>query len=111
MKPTKATLKSFIKKNRAKLLINVKSTFEGMTDCVQDRHDGFSPITAHEYKHDEKNPNTLGIAGVWLVGHSRDYIDPFTSDGLDGFAVSNCCGSFVVAVATDIKNNDVTPIV
>lgn len=98
MKPTIATLKSFIRKNRPNLLINVKSTFDGMTDCVQPRQDGFIPIKAHEYNQNENDTNTLGIAGVWLVGGSRDWVEPFNSEDMIGYRVSNCCGSFVVAI-------------
>ena len=38
-KPTRATVKSFVKKNAEKLLICSKSRFDGMTDCVQQTGD------------------------------------------------------------------------
>jgi len=34
-KITRATLKSFIKKNKCQLYVKVVSSFDGMTDCVQ----------------------------------------------------------------------------
>lgn len=90
-KPTLATLKSFINKNRPNLHVAVKSTFDGMTDCCEQRSGKFSPATQSDgYK------NTLGINGVWVVG--SDWIKPFDEDGFIGYVVSNCCGHFVVAV-------------
>ena len=91
-KPTVATLKSFIAKNRANLFVQQKSAFDGMHDCVmQNQHAGFTPATASDgYK------NTLGVNGVWVVG--RDSISPFEAQGFRGYSVYNCCGSFVLAV-------------
>ena len=45
--------------------------------------------------------NNLGVGGVWLVGQSRDRVQAFESDGLRGFYVYNCCGSWTVAVRID----------
>ena len=91
-KPTVATLKSFIAKNRANLFIKEKSCFDGMHDCVmQNEHASFKPATpSNGYK------NTLGINGVWVVG--RDAISPFEAQGFRGYSVYNCTGSFVLAV-------------
>lgn len=94
-KPTRATLKSFVKKNADRLLINVTSRFDGMTDCCEQRHGGFSQAKAVA-GHEE---HTLGIQGIWLVGQSRDSISHYEKDGIVGFKVYNCCGSFIVGVA------------
>ena len=94
-KITLATFKSFVKKNRNQLLINVGSSFDGMTDCVQSTNDsGFSTAL------DSDTPfnNNLGIHGVWLVFGSRDYFYPSNENGLTGIKVSNCCGSFTIAI-------------
>ena len=94
-KPTLATLKSFVNKNRAALLVKCNSSFDGMVDMVMPNHDAaWTPAekTGIDAAH------TLGIAGVWLVGSSRDRIQPFTWNGLTGYEVNNCCGSFQVAV-------------
>jgi len=94
-KITLATFKSFVKKNRNQLLINVGSSFDGMTDCVQSTNDhGFSEAQ----NSDRPFPNNLGIAGVWLVGGSRDYFSPINENGLTGIRAFNCCGSFSIAV-------------
>ena len=94
-KITLATFKSFVKKNRDQLLINVGSSFDGMTDCVQSTNDhGFSAAQ----NSDRTFTNNLGIAGVWLVGGSRDYFYPINENGLMGIKASNCCGSFTIAV-------------
>lgn len=95
-KITIATVKSFIDKNRNTLLINQTSDFDGMVDGVRRCHDGFVP--AIEIKCSPSND--LGIRGVWLVGKSRDYCGTYEANGIKGFAVSNCCGSFIVGVAT-----------
>lgn len=91
---TKATFKSFVKKNRANLYVKVKSSFDGMTDCVQQLNGGFAPAKEAVYTHE----NNLGIGGVWLVNGSRDYFREVTQDGFTGIEVYNCCGTFVVAV-------------
>jgi len=95
-KVTRATLKSFIKKNREKLLVSEKSCFDPMEDGVRSCADkGFYPATSSYVAHD----CTYGVAGVWVVGGGRDCITPFEKDGLKGFEVYNCCGSFAVAIS------------
>lgn len=97
-KTTRATIKSFIKKNKAALFIKYKSNFDGMTDCVmptgQNSFEAAQDTTSHI-------DNTLGIKGAWFVGGaggSKDWFKPFNVDGFTGYSVSNCCGSFVIAV-------------
>lgn len=104
-KPTLATLKSFIRKNEGKLFIKCESSFDGMTDCVEQLNNPqYRPATKYENRSVFKQPdevsnqNTLGYNGVWLVGSSRDYIKQITEDGFTGFNVYNCCGSFSIAI-------------
>ena len=80
------------RQNRANLFVKEKSRFDGMHDCVMQRENaGFVAATASDgYK------PTLGVNGVWVVG--GDWITPFDSEGFRGYSVSNCCGSFVLAV-------------
>lgn len=96
MKPTVATLKAFIRRNRPNLLIRTRSRFDGMIDgCRYDPAAAFAPALPA----DREFSNNLGIAGVWLVGGSRDRIQPLDNElGLTGFRVYNCCGTFDVAV-------------
>jgi len=92
-KPTVATLKSFIRKNRANLFIKHKSQFDGMCDgVVYDPNAAFKPALTVS----SCIKNTLGIHGVWVVG--RDLISAFEADGFKGYDVYNCTGSFVLAV-------------
>jgi hypothetical protein len=99
-KITLATVKSFIKKNRENLFINVKSSFNGMIDGCESLHDGFKKaepdntqsLSSSYYK------ATQGIKGAWFVGDSRDYFYPFESDELTGIRVSNSCGCFILAI-------------
>jgi hypothetical protein len=94
-KPTVATLKSFIRKNRESLHVKVKASFDGMEDGIRGNADAcYAPAREADTKFD----NNLGIAGVWLVGRSNDWVTPISEDGFTGYRVSNCCGTFVVAV-------------
>jgi hypothetical protein len=96
MKITRATLKSFIKKNQGKLLINNKTNFDGMVDCVMPCDDkGFRPI-----KSDDRPDNqyTLGICGCWLVGSSGDLFTVYDDGVHQGIEIYNCCGSFILAI-------------
>lgn len=98
-KITLATLKSFVRKNLPVMFICKRASFDGMTDCVEyDSNATFQPA-----KEGASYPeNTLGIAGVWLVGSSRDHISRYEAPGWEGFEVYNCCGTFVVAVKVAI---------
>lgn len=93
-KITLATLKSFVKKNSEGLFINVRSSFDGMTDCVQSVGNCFTPAS----KTEGNLAYTLGIKGAWLVGSSRDYFTHFEDDTFVGIDVYNCCGRFILAV-------------
>jgi len=94
-KITKATLKSFIKKNQGKLYISNKSSFDGMYDYVMPSGDNsFTLSMAAGYP----NENNLGIQGVWLVGGSRNSFLEVTVGGFKGINVYNCCGEFTLAV-------------
>lgn len=101
-KITRATFKAFISRNRERLLIRCESSFDGMTDCVEQNHGAqfkpAQPPQPGEFGTNPANENTLGIRGVWLVGQSRDYFRGFSEGELSGIHVYNCCGSFTVAV-------------
>lgn len=93
-KVTKATFKSFITKNADRLMVKVRSQFDGMTDCVVPCASGFVPAQ----KDTEWSQHTLGIRGVWLVGGSRNWFTPYNENGFTGIKVTNCCGSCIVAI-------------
>jgi hypothetical protein len=92
-KITKATLKSFIKKNKDNLYINVKSKFDGMTDSCESAHNGFSKAQ----KDNSFDKNKLGYKGIWLVHGSGNYFREYEDMILKGIEVYNCCGRFIVA--------------
>lgn len=95
MKITRATLKSFINKNRDRLYINCKSSFNGMVDMVTDNDNaGFKPVQTTDRNEDY----TLGIGGLWLVGSSRDYFTEYNDSKYHGIEVYNSCGTSIVAV-------------
>lgn len=94
-KPTLATLKSFVRKNRDKLLVRQRAWFDGMIDGMRWTPDSeFQPASEHSYNDD----STLGIKGVCLVGGSRNYIQRFEDERFVGFEVSNCCADFTLAI-------------
>lgn len=94
-KITKATFKSFLKKNSDRALIKVGSSFDGMYDCVMlVENAGFAPLEKSSNPHE----NNLGYAGIWLVSSSGNSFESYNKDGLTGIRVYNCCGSFTVAV-------------
>jgi hypothetical protein len=93
-KITIATVKSFIKKNKDILLINVKSRFDGQVDGVEDGKDGFKAIRISE----RFNSHTLGILGVWFTPSTRNWCQAYEDEFYTGFRVDNCVGCFVVAV-------------
>jgi hypothetical protein len=91
---TRATVKSFIKKNKENLFINVTSSFDGMVDGCMPQKGGF--VKAKEDTHNIEN--TLGINGAWFVGSSRDYFTAYDKNGFEGIEVYNSCGCFTLAV-------------
>ena len=93
-KITLATLKSFIKKNKENLFINVTSSFDGMTDGIESRYGGFEKAIVT----DSKNIYTQGVKNAYFVGGSRDYFQAYEANGMTGFKVRNCCGAFILAI-------------
>ena len=106
-KITVATVKSFIKKNRAALLVRVKSSFDGMQDMVDKNMDQrFKPAECRTWYDVESgndipcNPdhkNHMGLRGIWFCG--GDTCNAFETETHRGFEVYNCCGNWFVAVA------------
>ncbi len=99
-KITRATVKSFIKKNKTnELCICVKSQFDGMIDGVCHNKDPkFKPVNKVEEKF--INDYNQGISGVWLLtsGSSGNTIEAYNDGTYKGFSVYNCCRDFVIAV-------------
>ncbi len=94
-KITLATIKSFIRKNRDRLLISTRSRFDAMEDGCRECSDrGFSPALQAEKAWKEN----LGIQGAWFVGGSRNFFEEYADGNVVGYEVSNCCGHFVLAV-------------
>lgn len=101
-KITLATLKSFAKRNKENLFVLQKSSFDGMTDCVQKNSDAKwiksylitdIRINSNDYWYKES-----GIYGVDIVGSSRDYFKLYEDNIYFGIHISNCCGSSILAV-------------
>jgi hypothetical protein len=92
-KITKATVKSFIKKNSDNLFINVKSVFDGMIDGCVSFNGGFIKVEKID-----GHANEMGICGAWFVGQSRDYFREYEDNSFLGIEVYNSCGTFIIAV-------------
>ena len=93
-KITKATFKSFVKKNRDNLLVMVKGSFDGMIDGFSYNRDaGFQAA-----RDTNMIENTLGIAGVWLVNGGNDYFSAYEDENYVGIKLYNCCTSMIVAI-------------
>lgn len=96
-KITLATFKKFISSHVDDLYLKVYSSFDGMVDCVVGFRDAkFIKVTQN--KDDYAFKSNMGIKGVWLVGGSRDYFEPFEDNEFMGISVSNCCGHYALAI-------------
>lgn len=94
-KITLATIKSFVRKNKGKLFIFVKSTFDPMIDCVM-------PTTNKRFvranKTDYSYQYSLGIEYACFVGRGADMFRPYEDSQYIGYNVYNCCGEFNLAI-------------
>lgn len=94
-KITKATIKSFIRKNKNDLYIKTKDRFNGMIDMVDDCEDQtIRKVTLT----DDRNDYNFGIKGAWFVGSSRDYFNSAEFGQFKGYEVYNCVGTFYLLV-------------
>ena len=96
-KITLATVKSFIKKAHSSkgLYVKIKSSFNGMTDGVDQVEDKFEKA---EREINLDNKHTLGLRKVWFVGQGRNVFDVYQDEEYIGYSVWNCCGEFIVAI-------------
>lgn len=95
-KITLTTVKKFIRDNTDLLFANCTSSFDGMTDCVEQRKDGFSKVDAS--KIDMSKEQNLGIEKLWFVRGSRDYFTAYDDGKYTGFEITNSCGCSIIAV-------------
>lgn len=109
MKITKASFKSFLKKNKGNLFILNTSHFDGMQDMVVNKDNPqWLPLQEQTFDYGPRkgeinenniNESNLGYKGIYLVNGSRDTFENFQdANGMKGISVYNCCGSFIVAV-------------
>jgi len=95
-KITRTTIKSFIKREEknGNLYVKVKSSFDGMIDCVSQVEDEFRKVENVDFSKEYD----FDIKGLWLVGSSRDYFTEFADDNYIGYKISNCCGVSIIAM-------------
>ena len=106
-KITRATVKSFIRKNKNELFTKCKSSFDGMTDMVEPNHN--ASFKRVETEIDFSNEYNFGIDQIWLVGSSRDSFAYFEDDQFFGIEIYNSCGSSFVTVKKDGSVDPMTP--
>jgi len=97
-KITLATIKSFIAKSGNNLHFVRRTAFDGMQDMVCATGD----TKLVKATRCEVTRGTQGVAGASFVGSSRDYFTRYYENGFEGFIVSNCVGSFILAVPVSI---------
>jgi hypothetical protein len=85
-KLTMSTLKSFIN-NVDELFLQIKSSFSGMTDCVERVESNFCIVS---------KADAIGHGGVWCVGDSRDRLNFVENETMFGIEVYNCCGTGIL---------------
>lgn len=101
-KITLTTIKSFIKHNKGYLHISHRNHFDGAVDCVTESNnkDFRQAQYLMEGGTDNDKNYRLNVSGAWFVGDSRDYFTVYSKNGFNGYGVSNCCGSFILAIPT-----------
>ena len=102
-KITKATIKSFIRKNIDNIYIQVNTKFNGMTDGVEaiDNNGFYQAKDADHYAREKAADHkdyTMGIPGAWFVGQGNDRFQAYENDNFIGYEVYNCCGNFNLAI-------------
>lgn len=92
-KITKATFKSFVKKNIANLYAVCFSDFDGMCDCVMPTERKLMKVTSFDFS---RGYGDCGMPNVWLCGGGDDFFNEITYKGMHGIECFNCCGSWAV---------------
>lgn len=97
-KITLATLKSFARRNADQIYFKEVSSFDGMSDMVEDndnpqwKKSEIIPMNTKGYRYYRS-----GILGIYTVG-GRDYFELYEDDAYFGIEVWNSCGSSILAV-------------
>jgi len=86
-KITKATIKSFIKKNKDNVLVKVISEFDGMVDGIEkSKNDEYKKIVS----------SSSDINELFVLG--RNYFEVIDNEKYYGYSISNCCGLFELVI-------------
>ena len=95
-KPTKATFKSFIRKNKDRLYVKEVSRFNDMVDGVDEVNGEWQKVKTVDLERLKGDYEI--IKGVWLVGDGRDYFDYYEDKEYKGIRLFNSCGRSIVAI-------------
>jgi len=83
-KITKATIKSFLRKNQGKVYCQTLSYFDGQID-------GTTYCKESEWKLTDK-------ADAAMIDIMRNYFSPYEDKDYIGYNVYNCCGNYNIAI-------------
>lgn len=92
-KITKATFKSFVKKNLKNLYSVCFSDFDGMQDCVTAVEQKLAKVTTFDWS---RGYGDCGMPNVWLCGGGDDRFGEIEYKGMKGIQCYNCCGHWAV---------------
>lgn len=84
-KITKTTLKSFVRKNAGKILVSIRSEFDGMVDGHVLVSQGFKKVENFDLND-------------YMTACSPNYFYSYSENGFEGFRISNCCGRSIIAI-------------
>lgn len=99
-KVTLATVKAFIKNNSNNLYAKTKSSFDGMTDCVQNV-EGACYEKVDPTSINMKDECRLGISQLWFVRGSRDNFRVIEDAKVFGYEINNSCGTSMIVKIKD----------
>lgn len=91
---TKATFKSFVKKNIHNLWLEQAYSFDAQIDGIRQCDKSFKRVIIDP--NDLSKPN-LGVPGIWITD-SGNLFTEYQSESFCGIEVYNCCGCFVIAI-------------
>jgi len=94
-KITKATIKSFIRKNEGCLYIKHLSKWDPTDDSLRSLSD---PVFVRAEEPKEIDNYNLGVYGLFWMSGIRNTVYPFNNGEFQGYEIANCCGRWILAI-------------
>lgn len=92
-KITKATIKSFIRKNKDEIMVLHTNRFDAYCDGVRPVSEPFERVE-FRIENGKEVPSYLSVP----LDIRHNIFKPYNKNGMIGFEVYNCCGTYVVAI-------------